>query len=261
MSRMKNKNSNRYALITGTSSGIGKAYAIRLANEGYNIIAVGRDDAALKKAIQEMPNPREGSHKYFRADLSTKQGVRKVINMAKMAKVVVANAGQTLAANIGDTSPSDREKLQYLLCGGVIDLAEAVIPIMKANKEGRFVIISSIAAYVPMPKSAIYAAAKSSISAYGRSAHLETKKFNVSVTTVHPGYVRTDIHRRAGLNHLENKVPRMLWSDPDFIVEAAERASKAGRMEITPGIIYRASLPFLSSLAAQKIWRMLVSRN
>ena len=58
MLHMKNKNSNRYALITGTSSGIGKAYAIRLANEGYNIIAVGRDDAALKKTIQEMPIPR-----------------------------------------------------------------------------------------------------------------------------------------------------------------------------------------------------------
>ena len=56
---------------------------------------------------------------------------------------------------------------------------------MKSNREGRFVIISSIAAYVPMPKSAVYAAAKSSISAYGRSAHLETKKFNVCVTTVH----------------------------------------------------------------------------
>ena len=109
--------------------------------------------------------------------MSTKQGVRRVINTAKVAEVVVAKAGQTLAANIGDTSPSDREKLQYLLCGGVIDLAEAVLPIMNANKKGRFVIISSIAAYVPMPKSAIYAAAKASISAYGRSAHLETKSF------------------------------------------------------------------------------------
>ena len=82
-----------------------------------------------------MPIPREGSHKYFSADLSTKQGVRRVINTAKVAEVVVANAGQTLAANIGDTSPSDREKLQYLLCGGVIDLAEAVLPIMNANKK------------------------------------------------------------------------------------------------------------------------------
>ena len=52
---MKNKNSTRYALITGASSGIGKAYAIRLANEGYNIIAVGRDDAALKKPFKKCP--------------------------------------------------------------------------------------------------------------------------------------------------------------------------------------------------------------
>ena len=80
------------------------------------------------------------------------------------------------------------------------------------------------------------------------------------MTTVHPGNVTTDIHRGGGLNHLENKVPKVLWSGPDFIVETAEKASKAGRMEITPGIIYRASLPFLSSHVAQKIWWMLASR-
>ena len=62
-------------------------------------------------------------------------------------------------------------------------------------------------------------------------------------------------------SNLVAKVPRILWSDPDFMVEAAEKASKVGRMEITTGIIYRASLPFLSSLVAQKIWRMLVSRK
>ena len=258
---MRNKKTIRTALITGASSGIGKAYATHLAREGFNIIAIGRSEAALKKTIRQMPKPPHGSHKYSCADLSTKQGVKEIISMAKEAEIVVANAGQTLAANIGDTGPSERAKLQYLLCGGVIDLAEAVLPQMRSNRAGRFIIISSIAAYVPMPKSALYAAAKSSISAYGRSAHLETQKFNVSVTTVHPGYVRTDIHRRAGLNHLEKKVPRILWSDPDSIVEAAEKASKAGRMEIIPGIIYRASLPFLSSRFVQKIWQLLVSRK
>ncbi len=258
---MKSQNLIRYALITGASSGIGKEYALRLAHDDYNIIAIGRNGYALKNVIRQMPTLREESHKYLCADLSTKQGIKKVVNEAKVAEVVIANAGQTLAANIGDTSPSDREKLHYLLCGGVIDLAEAFLPIMESNREGRFVIISSIAAYVPMPKSAVYAAAKSSVSAYGRSAHLETKKFNVCVTTAHLGYVRTDIHTQAGLDHLEKKVPRILWSEPGFIVKAAEKASKAGKMEIIPGIIYRVSLPFLSSQFVKKIWQLLVSRN
>ena len=89
------------------------------------------------------------------------------------------------------------------MCGGVIDLIEGFVPKMIKNGGGRIVIISSIGAITAMPKSSIYSSIKSGIYAYGKSISAELKDKNISVTISLPGYVRTEAHRRAGLDHLE----------------------------------------------------------
>ena len=70
---------------------------------------------------------------------------------------------------------------------------------MKIQQSGRIVIISSIGALVPMPKSSIYSAIKAGIYAYGKSISEELKNDNISITVSLPGYVKTNIHKRSGL--------------------------------------------------------------
>ena len=91
------------------------------------------------------------------------------------------------------------------MCGGVIDLIEGFVPRMVDNGGGRIVIISSIGAITAMPKSSIYSSIKSGIHSYGRSIASELKSKNISVTISMPGYVKTNAHKRAGLEHLEKK--------------------------------------------------------
>ena len=78
-----------------------------------------------------------------------------------------------------------------------MNLSEGFLPEMKRKEKSRIVIISSIAAITPMPKSSIYASAKSAIYSYGLSLSQELKEDGMSVTVSLPGYVRTDIHEKA----------------------------------------------------------------
>jgi Short-chain dehydrogenases of various substrate specificities len=76
-----------------------------------------------------------------------------------------------------------------------------------------------------------------------------------------PGYVKTDIHKKAGLNHLEKKIPSWMWVDVNKVVRETERASLKGNSSVIPGFIYKLARPFLGSNTANKIWRFLSRRN
>ena len=252
--------SNRkIALITGASSGIGREFATFLAKSGYDIIAVARRRELLESLASEIQV--FGTHtKVVVADLSTGVGVKSVIDEASNVDFLVLNAGITRAARVGATSGDEIARLNTLLATGVVDVCEAIVPKMMQRKMGKVVIISSIAAFTPMPKSALYAAAKSYVTSYGRSLNLEVRKSGVQVCVVCPGYVRTELHQQAGLTHLRERVPNWLWINPEDVVEAALRGLRKNKSVVVPGAVYRLARPFLSSTLAQWIWRRTTKR-
>ena len=175
--------------------------------------------------------------------------------------LIVANAGIAINGSIGKLGESQKEDAYYLMCGGVIDLIEGFVPKMIKKGVGRIVIISSIGAITAMPKSSIYASAKAGIYAYGKSISAELKNKGISVTVSLPGYVRTPAHNKAGLNHLEKKVPNWMWVDPDQVVKETERASIKGKTEIVPGIVYKITKPFLGLNIALNTWKSIKKRK
>ena len=112
-----------------------------------------------------------------------------------------------------------------------------------------------------MPKSSLYSSIKAGIYAYGKSISTELKNKNISVTVSLPGYVRTQAHERAGLDHLIKKVPRWMWINPEQVVLETEVASLKGKSEIVPGKVYKIVKPFLNLKIATKIWKMITKRN
>jgi len=247
----------QHALITGGSSGIGLAYAHHLSLQGWRVSLAAQSTEKLEVARKWLgPNTAT-----YAVNLASSSGVARLMESVPVPDVLIANAGITRAGSVGTLSQGESADLQYLLCGGVIDLVQWAGPVMKARGSGRIVIISSVAAETPMPNSSIYAAAKSGVSAFGRSIHRELKPHGVSVTVALPGYVRTEIHARAGLHHLARQVPRWMWLDPQTVVKETERASLAGKEMIIPGRVYRMTRPFLGSRLADVLWRQLTRRK
>ena len=231
-----------------------------LAKNGYDIVAVARRRELLESLAVEL-QVFGAQTQVVVADLSTSVGVQSVIAVASDADFLVLNAGITRAARVGTTSGDEILKLNTLLATGVVELCEAIVPQMMQRKTGDVVIVSSIAAFTPMPKSALYAAAKSYVMSYGRSLNLEVRGSGVRVCVVCPGYVRTDLHQQAGLTHLRARVPKWLWINSDDVVRAALSGLGNNKSVVVPGAIYRLARPFLGSWVAQTIWRRTTSRK
>jgi short-subunit dehydrogenase len=174
---------------------------------------------------------------------------------------LVLNAGITRAARVGTTPKNEIAKLNTLLATGVVEVCEAIVPEMMKRKTGDVVIVSSIAAFTPMPKSALYAAAKTYVMSYGRSLNLEVRSSGVRVCVICPGYVRTELHQHAGLAHLRQRVPKWLWINSHDVVSAALDGLCKNKSVVVPGFVYRLARPFLGSRAAQAIWQNTTKRS
>ena len=246
------------ALITGASSGIGLAYAKHLAAHGHRLILVSQDPGRLTHACQQLGDSVIAQHAL---DLSERAGVNALIKAVPTPDVLIANAGVTLPGEVGSIERETRDRLYYLLCGGVIDLLEAFLPLMKARGQGRTVVISSIAALTPMRKSSLYASAKAAVARYTDSLSVELRSTPLRLTVSLPGYVRTAAHERAGLGHLEQQIPNWMWLTPDEMVKETERASLQGKASIVPGRVYRWVRPFLGSQLANAVWQRLSGRR
>ena len=246
------------ALITGASSGIGFEYAKYLNQNGWSLDLVSHSEERSKKARESF---QDRNNNYYHLDLSRKDSVLELLEKVDSPDLIVANAGITMVSKAGESSSLQRGELYYLLCGGVIDLIEGLLPRFKQKDTSRIVIISSIGAVTPMPKSSLYASAKSGIYAYGRSIGEELANKNISVTISLPGYVKTNAHKRAGLDHLEKKIPFWMWVSAEKVVKMTEKASLAGKRTVIPGLAYKLVKPFLGLNITSKLWKILNKRN
>jgi len=211
---MKMDWSDKVVLITGASSGIGRALAFELARRGAKLGFVARRKDLLEEIIgqiQAQNNGREGTHVDVLAAPADVQDARsmraaaeQVISTFGRIDVLIANAGIGVTNSGADL---DATKLAEVINVNVIGAANsvgAVLPEMVARGSGHLVAISSLAAYRGLPKSAAYCASKAAVSAMFESLRLDVGPRGIDVTIIHPGFIKTPLTagRQARLPYL-----------------------------------------------------------
>jgi short-subunit dehydrogenase len=188
--------SYRTALITGASSGIGRGIAERLAERGVKVVLVARRKEMLDEVADRI-GTRGGSAITVAADVADTASL-----VAKMTEIddevggidlVIANAA--LGVNVPGTRMTfDRiaPMLQINFVGAIATLT-ALLPKMVARRSGHLVGVSSIAAFRGLPTSSAYSATKAGLSTFLEGLRVDLRGSGVDVTTVHPGFVRTDM--------------------------------------------------------------------
>lgn len=179
----------RHALITGASSGIGRAMALTLAKAGYHVTATGRDPAALAQL--------EGQGiATLRIDLSTPDAMAAFDGIAP--DVLVLNAGTTAPPGpLTSLTPAQILDTVAVNVTAPMLVSRHLLPAMRARGAGHLVFVSSVAAHLPSPGSAVYAATKAAVASFAQSLRAELAPEGLRVTEIVAGRVQTALYRNA----------------------------------------------------------------
>ncbi len=182
----------RVALVTGATSGIGEATARAFAAADYEVIGTGRKTAGLTPPAGVTYLDLDVS-----SDESANDAVRSVIDGFGRIDVLVNNAGIGAAGAVEENSVDQARGILDINVVGVIRMAKAVLPHMRAQRKGRIINVSSVLGFVPQPYMAIYSAAKHAVEGYSESLDHEVREFGIRVLLVEPAYTKTSFDTNA----------------------------------------------------------------
>ncbi len=190
-------NNSKIAFITGASSGIGEATAIKLAEQGFNLILNARRKERLEKLKTELEQKFHIKILLSVFDVRNRDAVSKAISSFpgewKKIDVLVNNAGLASGmASIEEGNPDDWDAMIDTNIKGLLYVSRNVIPLMIGNKRGQIINIGSIAAKETYANGNVYCATKFAVDALNKSMRIDLLKHDIKVTAIHPGAVETE---------------------------------------------------------------------
>ncbi len=182
-------------LITGASSGLGRAAAQHLASRGYRVFGTSR-----KPAAEELPY--EMLHMDVTDEGSVARGVERVLSAAGRVDVLINNAGVGVAASIEDTTADEVRWVFETNVDGVLRLCRAVLPAMRAQGAGRIINVSSIGGVIGLPFQGLYSASKFAVEGLTEALRMEVRPYGIHVSLLEPGDFCTPFtaNRRRGVD-------------------------------------------------------------
>ncbi|KAB8192365.1 SDR family NAD(P)-dependent oxidoreductase [Nonomuraea phyllanthi] len=224
------------ALITGATSGIGAAFARRLAAEGFSLVLVSRDEHRLAGAAGQLKLRYGVSSEVLPADLATEEGLARVESrLAEGVDVLVNNAGFGNPGRFPDVPVEDEVRMLKVHCEAVLRLTLAALPGMRERERGAIINVASVAAFFPR---GTYSASKAWVVNFSESAAADVGDPRIRIMALCPGFVRTEFHRRSGMDTAG--IPGFLWLKADDVVRAAMRDLALGRRVSVPDPRYKA---------------------
>ena len=186
---------NKVVWVTGASSGIGKALAIELSKQGAKLILSARNEEKLQKVKSECENA--DTVKILPLDLEANSKfdlkVEEAINWFGRVDILVNNGGVSQRSLASETSIAVDKKIMDINYLGTVALTKAILPHFINNKNGQFVVTTSIVGKIGTPLRSSYAASKHALHGFFDSLRAENHKNNISVTIVCPGFVKTNV--------------------------------------------------------------------
>ena len=233
---------NKVVMITGASSGLGRGMALEITARSGHLGLLARREDLLNEIVAEAKK-KDVKAVAATADVRDAKAVREAADRFRKElgpiDILIANAGIGTADHAASLTPEHAANVIGINVLGAVNSVAAVLPEMIERNSGRLVAISSLAAYRGLAKSAAYCASKAALSAYFESLRIDLRHAGIGVTTIHPGFIKTDL--TAGRH---SKMPYLMELDDGVrrIITAIEKEKKTYAFPWQLATIVRASM-------------------
>jgi short-subunit dehydrogenase len=225
------------ALVTGATAGIGLEFARQLAARGHDLVLVARDSTRLESVANEIQATYGVGAEVLVADLTDREQLsvveERLASTDRPVELLVNNAGFGLKKRFLDNDVDQEQAMLDVLVIAVMRLSHAALGGMVGRGTGGIINVSSVAAFLPR---GTYSAAKAYVNSFGTWAANEYRPRGVTVTTLCPGFTKTEFHERMSVRRGSG----YLWLEADFLVSECLKDFDKGRTLSVPGRQYKA---------------------
>lgn len=195
--------SGKWAVITGASSGIGKALALEFASHGFNVVLIARNEGALADVAAECARIGSAETEIVATDLSNLQLLEglsaRLRSDDRQYEILVNNAGFGIHGDFASTDIEENIGLVNVQLAAALKLTRALLPAMISRHSGRILNVASVYSFSPVPFQSVYAACKAFLLSFSSALQNELKGTGVTVTVFCPGATQTEFRSRAGI--------------------------------------------------------------
>ncbi len=232
------------ALVTGASSGIGKAFAALLAQQGYAVVLTARRGDRLDALAAELSGRHGVATHTIVADLALPEASARIADelgsRGLAIDLLVNNAGYGVPGSYLGVPWIDHERFMQVMVTAVLDLTYRLLPGMIDRGWGRVINIASVAGMVSSPAGhTLYGASKAFLIRFSEALDAENAPHGVHVTAVCPGFTWSEFHDVTGTRDKMNQVPGLLWLKAEDVARQGYDAVMKGQPVIVNGGIYR----------------------
>jgi short-subunit dehydrogenase len=229
-----------FALVTGASAGIGRAFAAALAARNYNLVVTARRADRLEALAKELRERHATETVVVVADLAERDAPREIVDAMRAADIEVSylvnNAGYGIRERFLKTPWETHAQFLRVMVDSWLELTHRLAPAMVERGHGRIVNVSSLASLAPEPPGSLYPAAKCLMTSASRSLRLSLLGTGVHCTALCPGFTYTEFHDVLGAREAMNRLPKYMWQSADAVVVAGLRGVERNRPVVVPGV-------------------------
>jgi len=252
---------NKWAIVTGGSSGIGLAISIELARRGYDLMLVARNQERLERARERIQREQERRVQVIALDLAREGACEELVRIAEShgirPEVLVNNAGIGHHGDFLGHSSESHQACIDLNLSATVRLSRAYAELMVMQGSGYLLHVGSVSGFAPLPGYSVYAATKAFVASFSRALNYELRATGVSSTVLCPGYTETNFFETAG--HSINGFVRRVLSQADDVARQGVDAMLKRKTICVPGLANRL-MAFLTRLTPSGVVTEIAAR-